>query len=174
MSQTLNAFSIKVGHHKWDEFSPYSSREDWDNWVSSTDIEAKLQSTRRPRRTQRGLQEESGVNFELKEIASIPADNRNEFPFTFEDSTTSKFFFCWWLLVVLAGFGWFWLVPCFSNYQSSASNTLSQHSRISYRNSTKQTKLAPDHLLTPPSLSLWTFQLIIHCKGRGWGLLDFI
>ena len=38
-------------------------------------IEAKLQSTRRPRRTQRGLQEESGVNFELKEIASIPADN---------------------------------------------------------------------------------------------------
>ena len=31
MSQMLNPFSIKVGHHKWDEFSPYSSRDDWDN-----------------------------------------------------------------------------------------------------------------------------------------------
>ena len=37
-------------------------------------IEAKLQSTRRPRRTQRSLGEESGVNFELEEFASIPAD----------------------------------------------------------------------------------------------------
>ena len=57
-----------------DEFSPYSFRHDWDDWVSSTDIEAKLQSIRRPRRTQRSLGEESGVNFELKEFASIPAD----------------------------------------------------------------------------------------------------
>ena len=38
----------------------------------------------------------------------------------------------------------------------SVSNTLSLQSRISYRNSTEQTKLAPDHLLTTPSFSLPT------------------
>ena len=24
--------------------------------------------------------------------------------------------FCWWFWVVLGRFGWFWVVPCFSNY----------------------------------------------------------
>ena len=56
----------------------------------------------------------------------------------------------------------------------SACNTLSLRSRISYRNSTEQTKLAPDHLLTAPSFSLWTFQLIIYSQRRSWGLVDFI
>ena len=36
----------------------------------------------------------------------------------------------------------------------SVSNTLSLRSRISYRNSTEQTKLAHDHLLAAPSFSL--------------------
>ena len=69
--------SSKAG--QWDEFSPYSSRDDCDEWVSSTGIEVKLQWTQRPRRTQRSLGEESEVNFELKEFASTPADDRNEF-----------------------------------------------------------------------------------------------
>ena len=50
----------------------------------------------------------------------------------------------------------------------SASNTLSLRSRICYRNSTEQTKLAPDHLLTAPSFSLGTFQLIIYSERRSW------
>ena len=25
--------------------------------------------------------------------------------------------FCWWFWVVLDGFGWFWVVQCFSNYE---------------------------------------------------------
>ena len=29
--------------------------------------------------------------------------------------------FCWWFWVVLGGFGWFWLVPCFSNYGQKSS-----------------------------------------------------
>ena len=57
---------------------------------------------------------------------------------------------------------------------SSASNTLSLRSRISYHNSTEQTKLAPDHLLAAPSFSLQTFQLIIYSERRSWGLVDFI
>ena len=55
------------------------------------EIEAKLQATRRPRRTQRSLGEESGVKFELKELASIPADDRNEFAFTLETLAFKKF-----------------------------------------------------------------------------------
>ena len=67
---------------------PYSSRDDWDEWVS--EIEAKLQATRRPRRTQRSIREESEVNFELKELASIPADDRNEFALTLETRAFKK------------------------------------------------------------------------------------
>ena len=47
-------------------------------------------------------------------------------------------------------------------------------SRISGRNSTEPTKLASDHLLTAPSLSLRTFLLIIHNERRGWKVVDFI
>ena len=46
-------------------------------------------------------------------------------------------------------------------------------SRVSYHNPTEQTKLAPDHLLTTPSFSLWTFQFIIYSERRSWGLVDF-
>ena len=56
----------------------------------------------------------------------------------------------------------------------SACNTPSSRSRISYRNSTEQTKLAPDHLLTAPSFSLGTFQLIIYSQSRSWGLVDLV
>ena len=48
---------------------------------------------------------------------------------------------------------------------SSASNTLSLRSRISYSHSTEQTKLAI-------SFSLWTFLLIIYSDRRSWGLVD--
>ena len=45
--------------------------------------------------------------------------------------------------------------------RSSANNTLSLRSRISYRNSTEQTKLTPDHLLTTASFFFepfsWSF-----------------
>ena len=50
---------------------------------------------------------------------------------------------------------------------SSASNTLSLRSRVSYSHSTEQTKLAI-------SFSLRTFQLIIYSDRRSWGLVDFI
>lgn len=73
-------------------FSPYSSGHDWDDWFSSTDIESKLQSTRQPRRSKKSPGAESGVNLELREFASIPADDRNEFPFTFGDSKSSLMF----------------------------------------------------------------------------------
>ena len=46
----------------------------------------------------------------------------------------------------------------------SVSNTLSLQSRISYRDSTEQTKLAPDHLLTAPSFSLPTTISYIYKK----------
>ena len=43
-----------------------------------------------------------------------------------------------------------------------------------YRNSTEETKLAPDHLLTAPSFSLRMFQFIIYSERRSRGLIDFI
>ena len=56
---------------------------------------------------------------------------------------------------------------------SSASKHAQPAFDISYRDPTEQIKLAPDHLLTAPSFSLWIFQLIIHSERRSRGLVDF-
>ena len=45
--------------------------------------------------------------------------------------------FCWWLWVVLAGFvagfGWFWLVPCFSNCAGKVHETKSTYHTPRFR-----------------------------------------